>query len=182
MNSINDLTDFTALNPFFRIIEQGVAGLVDGDHFFELLAEDAVFEYIITVPEYPRLVKGRSAVAELYRPYGNTFDLERCFDLAVHHDQNTGVVVLEYTSQGTIVPTGAPYQNHYISVLTITDRKITHWRDYLDPLAVFDAIGWPSQKQEWLRDDSRRASARFACHTSPLCVVNPVSGLAGAAT
>lgn len=27
---------------------------------------------------------------------------------------------------------------------TITDRKITHWRDYLDPIAVFDAIGWPS--------------------------------------
>jgi uncharacterized protein len=28
-------------------------------------------------------------------------------------------------------------------VLTIVDRKITHWRDYLDPLAVFDATGWP---------------------------------------
>jgi hypothetical protein len=28
-------------------------------------------------------------------------------------------------------------------VLTIADRKVTHWRDYLDPLAVFDAVGWP---------------------------------------
>jgi limonene-1,2-epoxide hydrolase len=28
-------------------------------------------------------------------------------------------------------------------VLTITDRKITHWRDYLDPIAVFNALGWP---------------------------------------
>jgi limonene-1,2-epoxide hydrolase len=33
----------------------------------------------------------------------------------------------------------------YISVLTITDRKVTHWRDYLDPVAVFDALGWPSR-------------------------------------
>ena len=24
------------------------------------------------------------------------------------------------------------------------DRKVTHWRDYLDPVAVFDAIGWPA--------------------------------------
>ena len=31
------------------------------------------------------------------------------------------------------------------SVLTITDRKVTHWRDYLDPVAVFDALGWPSR-------------------------------------
>jgi hypothetical protein len=26
----------------------------------------------------------------------------------------------------------------------IVDRKIAHWRDYLDPIAVFDAIGWPA--------------------------------------
>jgi limonene-1,2-epoxide hydrolase len=29
-------------------------------------------------------------------------------------------------------------------VLSIIDRKIAHWRDYLDPLAVFDAVGWPA--------------------------------------
>jgi limonene-1,2-epoxide hydrolase len=29
-------------------------------------------------------------------------------------------------------------------VLSIVDRKVAHWRDYLDPLAVFDAVGWPS--------------------------------------
>ena len=38
------------MDPFFRIIEEGVAGLVDGEHFFDLLAEDVVFDYVITVP------------------------------------------------------------------------------------------------------------------------------------
>jgi hypothetical protein len=38
---IDDLGDFAPLDPFFRIIEEGLAGLVDGGHFFELLAEDA---------------------------------------------------------------------------------------------------------------------------------------------
>jgi ketosteroid isomerase-like protein len=98
---------------------------------------------VITVPGYPRRVEGRQAVAELYRPYGATFSLDRCYDLAVHHDQFTGVVVLEYASQGRAIPTGTAYRNRYISVLSIVDRKIAHWRDYLDPLAVFDAIGWP---------------------------------------
>jgi ketosteroid isomerase-like protein len=144
MSTVSNLEDFRALDPFFGIIREGVAGLVDGAHFFDMLADDAVFEYIITVPGYPRRVEGRDAVAELYRPYGTTFSLDRCYDLAVHHDTKTGVVVLEYSSQGRVVPTGAAYGNHYISVLTITDRKITHWRDYLDPIAVFDAIGWPS--------------------------------------
>ena len=148
MTTINNLGDFKALDPFFRIIEQGLDGLADGGHFFDLLAEDVVFDYIITTPGYPRHVEGRQAVAELYRPYGDTFVLDRCHDLAVHHDPSTGVVVLEYASQGRVVPTGAAYANRYISVLTITDRKVSHWRDYLDPVAVFDAVGWPSHQED----------------------------------
>ena len=144
MSTVSDLRDFWALDPFFRIIEKGLEGIADGQHFFDLLAEDVIFDYIITVPDYPRHVEGRNAVAELYRPYGQLFALDRCLNLAVHHDTKTGVVVLEYSSEGRAIPTGAPYRNHYISVLTITERKVSHWRDYLDPLAVFDALGWPT--------------------------------------
>ncbi|MGW6776241.1 hypothetical protein ACWGBX_38305 [Streptomyces sp. NPDC055037] len=60
---------------------------------------------------------------------------------AVHHDRETSVVVLEYVVHGRAVATGRPYHNHFVSVITLRDRKITHWRDHLDPLTVFDAIG-----------------------------------------
>src|ERR1700731_3167104 len=127
MTAVSNLGDFRALDPFFRIIEEGVAGLADGEHFFDLLAEDVVFEYVITVPGYPRRVEGRQAVVDLYRPYGASIVLHRCYDLVVHHDSAAGVIVLEYASEGQVVATGAPYTNRYISVLTITDRAITHW-------------------------------------------------------
>lgn len=146
MNSIDNLDDFQALEPFFRIIEAALVGLVDGAHFFDLLADDVVFDYIITVPSYPRHVVGRAAVAELYRSYGQVFVLSRCFDLAVHRDRETGVVVLEYASEGRVVETGAAYSNRYVSVLTLTERKVSRWRDYLDPIAVFDATGWPPSR------------------------------------
>ena len=145
--AISDHPDFRALDPFFGIIEEGVAGLVDGEGYFEMLAEDVVFEYVITVPGYPRRVEGRQAVADLYRPYGASIVLHRCYDLAVHHDTSASVIVLEYASEGQVVATGAPYTNRYISVLTITDRAITHWRDYLDPIPVFQALGWPDPAQ-----------------------------------
>jgi uncharacterized protein len=144
---IDNLADFDALAPFFRIIEEGLDGIADGAHFFDLLADDVVFDYVITVPGYPRRVEGRDAVAELYRPYGMALFLDRCYDLAVHHDTRSGVVVLEYASDGRVVATGAPYGNRYISVLTVVDRKVTRWRDYLDPLAVFDALGWPAREE-----------------------------------
>jgi ketosteroid isomerase-like protein len=146
VTAIPDLDDFRALEPFFRVVEQSLAGLADGAHFFDLLADEVVFDYIITVPGYPRHVVGRAAVAELYRPYGEVLVLDRCFDVAVHRDRETGVVVLEYASEGHVVGTGADYANRYVSVLTITERKVTRWRDYLDPIAVFDAVGWPSPR------------------------------------
>jgi hypothetical protein len=106
--TISDLDDFKALDPFFRIVEQGLDGIADGGHFFDLLAEDVIFDYIITTPSYPRHVEGRNAVAELYRPYGTMIVLDRCDDLAVHYDTRTGVIVLEYACEGRVVATGAP--------------------------------------------------------------------------
>ncbi|MFE9004369.1 nuclear transport factor 2 family protein [Streptomyces sp. NPDC007875] len=48
---------------------------------------------------------------------------------------------------GQAVSTGCAYDNHFVSVITIKDRKITHWRDCLDPAAVFDAIGRPAHPE-----------------------------------
>ncbi|MGC0417309.1 nuclear transport factor 2 family protein [Embleya sp. AB8] len=142
--SIDNLEDFAALDPFFRIIREGLAGLVDGDHFFDLLAEEVVVEYVVSVPGYPRRVRGRRAVADLYRGYGDTIVLAGADELAVHRDPDTSVVVLEYAVHGHAVRTGLPYDNHFVSVITIKDRQVTHWRDYLDPVAVFRALGRPA--------------------------------------
>lgn len=136
--AVANIEDFEALEPFFRVIEEGLDDLVDGGHFFDLLADDVVFEFIITVPDYPRRVVGRDNLVELYRGYGDTFFLHRCYDLAVHRAGDT--VVLEYASEGKLVSNGRPYGNRYISVVKIADRRIVHWRDYLDPLRVLDAL------------------------------------------
>jgi uncharacterized protein len=137
--AVDNMRDFQALEPFFRVIEQGLDGLADGGHFFDLLADDVVFEFIITVPGYPRQVAGRDNLIALYRGYQSTFFLDRCFDLRVHRSDDS-TVTLEYASEGKATATGRPYGNRYISVVTIKDRKIIHWRDYLDPLRVFAAL------------------------------------------
>jgi ketosteroid isomerase-like protein len=140
---VGPLEPFAALDPFFRAIEKGLEGQADGGHFFDLLADDVVFEYVITVPGYPRRVEGRAAIADLYRPYGTMLVLDRCDLTGVHRDAAAGVVVLEYASQGRVVASGRPYANRYVSVIALRERKVVHWRDYLDPVAVFEAVGWP---------------------------------------
>lgn len=136
-----DMTRYAAMRPYFGVVTQSVRGLVDGADFFDMHAEDVVVEFIITIPDYPRRIVGREALAELYADYGESIVQSHSSDVYRYYDPEKSVVILEYTMHGTVVSTGAPYLNRFISVITVKDRKIVHWRDYLDPLAVFAAFG-----------------------------------------
>lgn len=83
------MEDFRALDPFFRIIEDGLRNYTDDEHFFDLLAEDVVFDFVITVPAYPPHIAGRDDLIELFRGCGRSFFLDSCDDLRVHHDPDT---------------------------------------------------------------------------------------------
>lgn len=61
-------------------------------------------------------------------------------DVRRYYDPEKSLVVLEYTIHGTVVSSGAPYANRFVTVITVRDRRIVHWRDYLDPLAVLAAF------------------------------------------
>ena len=145
--TVGDNAPFGANSAFFRIIKEGLIGLAEGEDYYDLLAEDVVFEYVITVPGYPRRVEGRQGIIDLYSDYGDHIELHSADNLRVHRDADTSTIVLEYEVHGTSVRTGRPYDNRFVSVVTIKDRKVTHWRDYLDPIAVFDAQGWPQDRR-----------------------------------
>jgi ketosteroid isomerase-like protein len=140
---VDDSSNFGADGPFFGVIRQGLKGLVDGEDYFDLLADDVVFEYVISVPGYPRRVQGRQNVVDLYRGYDQYMKVDSADNLRIYRAPEASVVVLEYEVHGESVQTGRPYNNRFVSIITVKDREVTHWRDYLDPVAVFDASGWP---------------------------------------
>ena len=53
---------FEALNPFFKIVLRGLSGLVDGEHYFDTFAEDAVFESRYHFPGWPATIRGRASL------------------------------------------------------------------------------------------------------------------------
>jgi len=53
-------------------------------------------------------------------------------------------VIIEYEVHGKIIATGATYENRFISVVTIENRKIVRWRDYMDSLAAMTALSQAS--------------------------------------
>src|SRR6202040_2386833 len=133
---------FSALDPFFDIVRQGLAGLVDGDHYFDTIAPDAVFEFRYRFPGWPTKLVGREALMTLYAGYGEGMALHGADALVVNISQTPGVVILEYEVQGNAVGSGKLYENRFISVVTIEDRKIVGWRDYMDSLAAMSSLTW----------------------------------------
>ena len=136
---------FEALNPFFKVVLKGLRGLVDGKHYFDTFAEDAVFESRYHFPGWPTMIRGRANLMARFSGYGKTIKLHSGDALVVHRSQNSGVVILEYEVHGTILSNGSPYDNRFISVITIKNRKIVHWRDYMDSLAAWTALNTPDR-------------------------------------
>ena len=131
---------FSALDPFFDIVRQGLADLVDGDHYFDTIAPDAVFEFRYRFPGYPTKIVGREALMALYAGYGESMALHGADALVVNISETPGAVILEYEVQGNAVGSGKLYENRFISVVTIEDRKIVGWRDYMDSLAAMSSL------------------------------------------
>jgi ketosteroid isomerase-like protein len=131
---------FEALNPFFGVVMEGIRGLVDGKHYFDTFAEDAIFESRYHFPGWPSMIRGRANLMASFSGYGKTIKLRSGDTLVVHHSRNSRVVILEYEVHGKILSSGAPYDNRFISVITIEKRKIIHWRDYMDSLAAWTAL------------------------------------------
>jgi uncharacterized protein len=135
-----DYKVFEALNPFFKVVLTGLSGLVDGEHYFDMFAEDAIFESRYRFPGWPATIHGRANLMASLSGYGKTIKLHSGDALVVHRSEDSRIVILEYEVHGKILSSGTPYDNRLISVVTIENRKIVHWRDYMDSLAAWTAL------------------------------------------
>ena len=62
---------FAALDPFFEVVQRGLSGLVDGKHYFDTVAENAIFEFRYDIAGWPKRIESRGDLVDLYRAYGN---------------------------------------------------------------------------------------------------------------
>lgn len=88
----------------------------------------------------PRQVKGREALVAHMSNFPQMFDVE-FVDLVFHDTIDPSLVIAEFRSTGTALPTGKPYEQTCISVVrTNGDALITHYLDYWNPLVAIEAL------------------------------------------
>jgi uncharacterized protein len=96
---------------------------VDGEHYFDTIAEDAFFEFRYNFLGWPHSVRGRADLMALYSGYGKNIRLHGGDALVVHPSKDGRVVIPEYEVHGKIRATGVPYDNRFVAVVTLENRK-----------------------------------------------------------
>jgi len=110
------------------------------EEWVKLFAPDAVLEFPYAPAGVPRRVTGRDALVAHMSNFPKTFDVE-FVDLVFHDTVDPSLVIAEFRSTGTALPTGKPYEQTCISVVrTNDDALITHYLDYWNPLVAIEAL------------------------------------------
>ncbi len=134
---------YAAFEPaaaYFDLVRGALGALVDGDHFFDVVADNIVYEVLYDFPGWPRVVTGRSDLMAAFKGYVANIALQSADKLIVHKADDGRTVVIEYEVHDTILATHAKYDNRFCSIIRIENRKIGHWRDYMDSLAAWNAL------------------------------------------
>jgi uncharacterized protein len=131
---------YEAAAPYFDLVRRALGNLVDGEHFFDIVTDDVVYEVLYDFPGWPRVIEGRADLMAAFRGYVENIVLQSADKLIVHKTDDGRVVVIEYEVHGTPLTSGMKYNNRFCSIIKIENRKIAHWRDYMDSLAAWNAL------------------------------------------
>ena len=136
---------YDAAAPYFDLVRGALGDLVDGEHFFDVIGDAVVYEVLYEVPGWPRVIKGRSDLMAAFRGYGDHIKLQSADKLIAHKADDGRVVIIEYEVHGAVLATGTKYNNRFCSIIKLENRKIAHWRDYMDSLAAWNALTAPAR-------------------------------------
>jgi uncharacterized protein len=108
-------------------------------NFFDIVDDDIVYEVLYDLG-WPRVMRGRTELMKQFRGYCEAVELRAADHLIAHKTDNGRVLVIEYEVHGMFLASGANYDNRFCSIIHVENRKITHWRDYMDSLAAWNAL------------------------------------------
>jgi ketosteroid isomerase-like protein len=79
---------YDAGSPYFTLVRRALGDLVDGEHFFDAVANDVVYEVLYDVAGWPRMIQGRADLMVQFRGYCNNIELQSADKLITHKTDN----------------------------------------------------------------------------------------------
>jgi hypothetical protein len=140
-------TDLLAVHDRFLSL------LIAGDirAWVKLWDENGVFEFPYTPPGFPRRLEGRAAIADYISGFPDLVRLKSFEVIECYADPTGREGCVEFMCEAEALPTGKPYNQHYISLIKTKNKKVTLYRDFWNPLVVLEAFGLSGELREKLQ-------------------------------
>ncbi|QVQ51280.1 nuclear transport factor 2 family protein [Spiractinospora alimapuensis] len=113
----------------------------DMDGMADLWAPDGTAAFPFAEAGAPTLLEGREAVRDYLVRYPDVYDTTGVSVARVHRTEDPETIIVELSSEGRAVRTGAAYRMDYVQVVTVQDGMIAEIRDYWSPVQVARAGG-----------------------------------------
>ncbi len=72
---------YQAADPYFDLVRRALGDHVDGDHFFDIVSDDVVYEVLYEFPGWPRMIQGRADLMAQFKGYGDNIELKSADNL-----------------------------------------------------------------------------------------------------
>jgi uncharacterized protein len=106
-----------------------------------LMAPDGYIEWPYRPPGVPAQLRGHTEIRRHLTEVANGFiRLSEYRNEVVHETTDPEVIIVEYDAHGTVVPTGAPFEQSVIAVFRVRDGRVLSYRDYINPLPLIEAL------------------------------------------
>src|SRR5262249_50438031 len=89
--SDNKYSAYTGAKPYFELVRQALEDLVESEHFFDMIADDIVYEVRYDLG-WPRVIRGRTDLMNQFEGYVGSARLESASKLIVNRANNGRVI------------------------------------------------------------------------------------------
>lgn len=114
---------------------------LDVESFVGLMAPEAYIEWPYRPPGVPARVRGRAEIRRHLTATAEGFiRITDHRNVVVHETADPETIIVEYEAHGTVVATGAAFEQMVIAVFRVRGGQILSYRDYINPLPLLDAL------------------------------------------
>jgi ketosteroid isomerase-like protein len=113
----------------------------DTETFVGLMAPEGYIEWPYRPAGVPARLQGRAEIRRFLTGAAKGFiRFDEYRNVVLHETTDPEVIIVEYEAHGTVMATGAPFQQTIIAVFRVHNGQILSYRDYINPLPLAEAL------------------------------------------
>jgi ketosteroid isomerase-like protein len=122
-----------------EVLRAGLA--LDIETVVGLMAPDGYIEWPYRPPGVPARLQDRTEIRRHLTETAKGFiTFDEYSNVVMHETTDPEVIIVEYEAHGTVVTTGAPFEQTVIAVFRVQNGQILSYRDYINPLPLMEAL------------------------------------------